>query len=448
MDAPRWVDLALLPEVEAERRHFDASNARTSRFFWYFFVVYSAVAGLVGAASRQPLQALAAIASLAALLLVARSRGTDAFRRLFAPVLLALTGGQILLWMLLADEAPATVTFGVLVVPTLLIALRLRAAEAFALAAVAAVAAGLQGWLAPPSTEREMPALAAMASVGIISFLGATIGLAVTRRRRSELFAELGRVRSDAHERLRMREELESARTIQLSMLPREAPDLPWLEVAAVCLPAHEVGGDYYDYFVLGPDQLAVVVGDVAGHGVSAGIVLSGVRACLHLLAEELERPEAVLSRLNRVVRETGPERLLMSLGVALFGRAPGTVRWVSAGHPPALGWSARTGAVRALEGHQPPLGTRLPVSYAGVEAALEPGDVWLLGTDGAAEALDAAGEPFGEAALAVALATAAARPELPASGVLEQLLAAIAGHRAGRAADDDLTLTVIRCRT
>jgi hypothetical protein len=117
----------------------------------------------------------------------------------------------------------------------------------------------------------------------------------------------------------------------------RSAPDVGWLEMAALSLPASEVGGDYYDYFQLDDDRLAVVVGDVTGHGVASGLVLSGVRASLNLLAGEFEDPAAVLGRLNLMLKRTAPRRMHMTLGVAVFDRAGVRSPVALAGHPPAV---------------------------------------------------------------------------------------------------------------
>src|SRR6185295_429311 len=105
-------------------------------------------------------------------------------------------------------------------------------------------------------------------------------------------FLEVWRKEHSRHrERLRMREEIEYARKIQLSMLPQRAPELDWIDLAAASLPATEVGGDYYDYFHLADARLVLVLGDVSGHGLASGLLLSGVRSCLYLLEEELGSP-------------------------------------------------------------------------------------------------------------------------------------------------------------
>src|SRR4029079_10972144 len=94
--------------------------------------------------------------------------------------------------------------------------------------------------------------------------------------------ADWRREHARSRERLRMRQEIDTARRVQLAMLPQAPPDLPWVEIAAAALPAAEVGGDYYGYFVLSPTRLAVVVADVAGDGPGRDVLLSSVRSGLH----------------------------------------------------------------------------------------------------------------------------------------------------------------------
>jgi sigma-B regulation protein RsbU (phosphoserine phosphatase) len=290
-----------------------------------------------------------------------------------------------------------------------------------------------------------MPPAAALASAAMLLGGGAAVGVAQFRRQRREFLAAWERAHLAERDRSRMREELEGARAIQLAMLPHGAPDLPWLEIAATSRPATEVGGDYYDYFPLGPDRLAVAIGDVAGHGLGSGIVLAGVRAGLHLLRDELGAPERVIERLNGVVRDAGPERLLMTLGLLVLDRA-GTARWVPAGHPPALRWTRGSRAAVAVEASCPPLGTKLPVRPTAVESSLAEGDVWLLVTDGTFETRDRSGAPFGEARMAETLARLAGEGG-DAREILDGLLAELDGHRGGAEPEDDLTAVVARRR-
>ena len=190
-----------------------------------------------------------------------------------------------------------------------------------------------------------------------------------------------------------MREEIGDARRIQLSMLPRQAPRFPGLDIAGISIPANEVGGDYYDYFPLDDRRLAVVVADVAGHGLASGLILSGIRSCLHLLLESPPDPVTVLQRLDRVVRQTAGKRHFVTMICAVFDLAERRVVVATGGHPPMLHAKGLAGPktpedadVQELGTPSLPLGTPLPGRFQQSEAHFEPGDVFLLYTDGIAE--------------------------------------------------------------
>lgn len=448
MQAPFLVDLALLSEAEAERRHFDAWNFRRGRVLWFVFVALS-VGGLIAslAGGLRP-QVAALLANLAALAAIARWRRRLYLHPRFALFLVLWLAIESALFTALPTARPLAFAYAFTILPLAFLLLRLRFLDEAVVVAAVVAAIALGGLLRPATVEGESdegpPQLVELLTATVVGLGTAAFGAAITRRHRGELLGDLARARGDARDRLRMREELESARAIQLAMLPRHPPRPGWLELAAACAPATEVGGDYYDYFELPDGRLVVAIGDVAGHGVAAGIVLSGVRAGLHLLSDQLDDPPRALDRLNRLVRETGPDRLLMTLGLALFDSAAGRLAWCSAGQPPALRCAGDSGEVSAVAGALPPLGTRLPVRYETTEAPLAPGDVWLFVSDGIPEALDAAGEPFGEDRLADELAAAAAEG-LDADAIRDRILAAVARHRGSAEADDDLTLVVAR---
>lgn len=202
-----------------------------------------------------------------------------------------------------------------------------------------------------------------------------------------------------SRERQRMREEIGDARRIQLSMLPRQAPRFPGLDIAGISIPANEVGGDYYDYFPLDDQRLVVVVADVAGHGLASGLILSGLRSCLHLLLESPTEPVTVLQRLDRVVRQTAGKRHFVTMICAVFDLAERRVSLATAGHPPMLhakGLSRQEVTVSELGTPSLPLGTPLPGNFQQQVVSFEPGDVFLLYTDGIAETCNDRTDAYG----------------------------------------------------
>jgi sigma-B regulation protein RsbU (phosphoserine phosphatase) len=242
-----------------------------------------------------------------------------------------------------------------------------------------------------------------------------------------------------------MREEIDYARKIQLSMLPQAPPGVEWLDLAAASLPATEVGGDYYEYFQLGPSRLVLVIGDVAGHGLASGLLLSGVRSCLYLLEEELASPAPVFERLNHMVRRTTDKRTYVTLLCAVLDRAAERLEIVSAGHPPMLCFDSKSRQFREVGDGAPPLGTFLQASYEPVHTPLSSGDLLVFYTDGLVEARNVHGQEYGDARLRKALARAA--DSRTAREIRDAVLGDLSNFKGDHEQLDDITLVVVRVR-
>jgi len=220
------------------------------------------------------------------------------------------------------------------------------------------------------------------------------LALLISRRARRNIISDWTHRRTNAREQLRMRDELRYARELQLSMLPECAPHLPWADICSVSVPATEVGGDYYDYFVE-DGRVALVCGDVAGHGMAAGLVLSALRSGFTLLRDSLHDPAAVLRRLHDLVALTSRRRMLVTASVVLIDRNALRATVASAGHPPVLLRRAG-GNVETINLFAPPLGVRLPVDIPQRTIDLAPGDTFILHSDGVYETRSALGEDYG----------------------------------------------------
>lgn len=272
--------------------------------------------------------------------------------------------------------------------------------------------------------------------------LGVAFALALwlSRRARLGFLAQWRTARGEAAEQIRIRDELGFARELQLSMLPREAPPLPWIEAAAISIPATEVGGDYYDYLVLDGERVAAVTGDVAGHGIASGIVLSGVRSGLSLLADELSDPASVMRRLHRMVRQTLRHRMLVSLSIVLFDRTRGIANLTAAAHPPLLVRRA-SGAVERIDTSSLPLGNGLGDSFDQREIPFATGDVFVLQTDGVYETTSPGGDSYGFSRLERALAVA----DGSAAAVRDAILRDLWSFKETAPQTDDVTIVVLK---
>ncbi len=237
-----------------------------------------------------------------------------------------------------------------------------------------------------------------------------------------------------------MRDELHYAREVQLSMLPEAPPHLDWIDLAGLSLPATEVGGDYYDYLEL-DEGLAIVTGDVAGHGLASGIVLAALRGGFTLLRDRLSDPAAVLQRLHELVLQTSRRRMLVTCAAILFDRKRGRATIASAGHPPILLRRAAGGSVQRIELFAPPLGVRLPLRVESTQIDFSPGDVFVLHSDGVYEARNASGESYGLDRLeCVVRDTDGAAYEIS-----DAIARDLERFRGGVAQDDDVTIVVAK---
>ena len=187
-------------------------------------------------------------------------------------------------------------------------------------------------------------------------------------------------------ERERQRVELETARRIQSSILPELPPQVQGVQVAHTYLPASEVGGDFYDVLALEDGRLSVAIGDVAGHGVSSGLVMSMARSALAVQVTYRPEVASVFEMLNRVIYQSARKRLLTTLCYLLLDPDSRKLKYASAGHLYPYRMSL-DGDIRALESVAYPLGVRENLLIQPKEVELEPGDSVFLSSDGLVEA-------------------------------------------------------------
>ncbi len=450
MKAPAIDELVLLPEPLAIQRHFDARNYRFFRWVlgWNLALLIAAIATTL---SRGWFISLGFfLAGLFATMALVALRQTHFFEVYFRQILLSYLFFCVILLKILSLHAgeDGNRIAGFIMAAIVFLAFRLRLSEQLMLYVSLWVAAIL------PLDAEGWPSGAAFPDTGEVVGLTVTSGICLvvafllTQLEKRRFLAVWRREHSRARERERMREEIETARRIQLSMLPQGPPvDLRWLDVAAASLPATEVGGDYYDYFRLSPNQLALVIGDVAGHGLASGLLLSGVRSCLYLLERELAAPVEVLDRLNPMVRRTTDRRTYVTLLCAVLEKhgEGGQITLASAGHPPAFWWCARMRQLESIGEGAPPLGTFLDARYQAVTRPLHPGDLLVFYSDGLLEARNAAGVEYGEGRLQRGLTRLAGT--LSAREVRDSILGDLSNFKGDEEQCDDITLVVVRMR-
>ncbi len=196
--------------------------------------------------------------------------------------------------------------------------------------------------------------------------------------------------------REQQRREVEKARHLQVSLLPDEDPGLEGLDVAGRCVPATEVAGDYYDYIPLPDHRSAVVLGDVTGHGLEAGMMMAVAKAALRTQVNARPDLPAMLAAVDRAMRLSEAQTLFMTAVLVIHDVQTGMLEYGIAGHPPPLLLRADGHGVEALEGGFYPLGIEMDGPYVAERLEAARDDCLLLYSDGILEARNAGGEDFG----------------------------------------------------
>jgi sigma-B regulation protein RsbU (phosphoserine phosphatase) len=228
------------------------------------------------------------------------------------------------------------------------------------------------------------------------------------------------------------------ARELQQSILPSAAPAVPGIDVASVYRPSSEVGGDFYDFYVVEEGVLLACIADASGHGLDSSMVSSMAKSALYLQVSAGRPLDLAMADINRMMCDTLGRRRLMTMTLLAIDAARCVVRWVNAGHCYPL--LLRQGQVRELSQPSYPLGVRRETEYAVLEAALLPGDLLLLFTDGLLEAYSPQGEAYGWERLCACLAAAPAAP----LAAIDALLVDVGRHLGSVAPQDDVTLVAI----
>jgi phosphoserine phosphatase RsbU/P len=226
----------------------------------------------------------------------------------------------------------------------------------------------------------------------------------------NDMTASIEGLLQTAAEKKRMEEELRIARQIQMSLLPRGQLQVPGLGMTALCVPAREVGGDYYDFFPLSSERLGVLIADVAGKGTSAALYMAELKGLVLALSGMHASPRTLLLDVNRIISEHLDSRSFITMTYAVLDLAKGEMTYCRAGHTPLIyrpGPGVGSQAAQVLTPSGMVLGLRIPGAAEKFDELLEEhrielaqGDVIVLYTDGISEAMNAAGDLFGEGRL------------------------------------------------
>lgn len=235
-------------------------------------------------------------------------------------------------------------------------------------------------------------------------------------------------------------EDFEQARAMQHALLPASVPKIAGLDVSGTWKPARDVSGDYYDLLGLSPTQLAVCIGDVAGKGMPAALLMSALQAAVRASATPELSPAALCERVRRVIVPSLAGGRFVTFFFCMIDTAAKRIRYCNAGHNPPVLVRADGTTIRLSEGG--PAISRLlsSTSFSDGEHELREGDRIVLFTDGVSESRDAAGNDYSEERIEQMIATNRA---MPARELITTIVDSVSAFSSGRV-DDDLTMVAI----
>jgi hypothetical protein len=247
----------------------------------------------------------------------------------------------------------------------------------------------------------------------------------------------------EARQSERMERDIEVARNIQQGLLPAESPRIEGFEIAGWNQPADETGGDYFDWLPLADGRVAVMLGDVTGHGIGPALVTAACRAYGRASMASGGDLGSALGKINSMLSKDLPSGKLVTFVTAVVDPSHRSVQLLSAGHGPLLLYTAADNRVQSFNAHGVPLGVMAEMSYGPAQKLdLAPGDALVLVTDGFFEWANTQSEQFGIDRLEQAVRDAS---DQSAATIISTLYKKVSSFVGDVVQDDDLTAVVIK---
>jgi hypothetical protein len=241
-------------------------------------------------------------------------------------------------------------------------------------------------------------------------------------------------------DKLMAQSELEAGRSVQRAFMPKQSPSVPGWELWLMTRPANEVGGDLVDYLEIGKERYGMVLGDVAGKGLKAALLMAKLQATLRALAADFTSLAELGAKLNMILRRDGLPNSFASLVYFELQAGSGTVRLLNAGHMPPLIF--KDGAIQETAHGGVAIGVMPEANFAEQQIEFQRGDTLLVYSDGLTEAANEAGEFFGEQRLLTRLRSFTG---LSAPQIGERLVAEVDQFVGEARAHDDLSVIVLK---
>ena len=302
------------------------------------------------------------------------------------------------------------------------------------------------GFIVSGNSYFEVPALLYVVGTAVVLATGAALQL---RRQELSSFEEIAPAFArNITERQRLQQELEIARRVQMSFLPKHNPSMEGLDIAAKCIPAQEVGGDYFDFIKLGPGKLGIAIGDVSGKGTQAAFFMTLAKGFLKALSPHHDSPAEVLSHLNKLFYENVERGAFISMVYATIDVTKRTLVIARAGHNPVIMRKSEAVDVEVLQPQGLGLGMEAGDTFSKtieeVSVPVTAGDTFVFYTDGFSEAMNKEKLEFGEQQLYTVINTVSGGS---AQHILDEVFAAVQKFAGKEKQHDDMTLVVLKIK-
>ncbi|HZN55563.1 MAG TPA: SpoIIE family protein phosphatase [Candidatus Polarisedimenticolaceae bacterium] len=271
----------------------------------------------------------------------------------------------------------------------------------------------------------------------LLGSVASQTGLSLENTRLTETVAR------EIAQRERMSREIEIARDVQRQLFPQKLPEIPGVDCAGFCRPAQGVGGDYYDFLSLPGGRLGIALGDVAGKGIPAALLMAGLQASLR--GQRLSGPSdlaQLMVNMNHLIYEASPDNRYATFFYGELDPKTRRLDYVNAGHNAPMLFRVSNGHVERLPATGPVVGLVTAGRYEQRSVVLEPRDLLLVYSDGISEAMNGHDEEWGEARLAEAVRTATGSG---AGELIRRLFVSADAFSAGAVQHDDMTVVVLR---
>ncbi len=257
---------------------------------------------------------------------------------------------------------------------------------------------------------------------------------------------EYHKVTTDQSQLKKVQMSLANARMIQRKLMPKSNPQVDGYDIAGQSVSCDETGGDYYDFInphEWNQEKIGIVVADVIGHGISAALLMTSVRAFFRERIQSPGNAVSILTDVNkRLVQDIEELNLFVTMFYSEIDLREKYFRWVHAGHESALSYDPATDIFDTLGGEGLPLGVMAEWNYEEAKISIQPGQIFLIGTDGIKEACNPQNEHFGNGRL---LAVVKDNHQKSAREILADVYDALAAFRGSAERKDDETLVVVK---